>query len=145
MDDRKHGTTKRLRRHWPHEPGAISWRLVDGQFQAAALEPEKGLADTALLTTAPKHLGDGLWYPLSGLFDALSPGVAHVTRGEQADQCTATGFRLRPWLHPWMPYFECRHPHRCLDSQPQLVIEGTDIVDGVGIGKQRIKQRAQLK
>jgi hypothetical protein len=141
----QHGTNKRLRRHVPHEPGDVSLTLVDGQFQASALEPEKGLADTALLTKDPKHLLDGLLHPLIGIFDDLSTGVAHVTRREQADQFTATGFRLRPLLHTLRQYFEFRHTHRCLDPQHQLVIERTDLVDGVGIGNQRVKQRAQLQ
>ena len=64
--------------------------LVDGQFQASALEPEKGLADTALLTKDPKHLVDGLLHPLIGIFDDLSTGVAHVTGREQSDQFTST-------------------------------------------------------
>jgi len=34
----QHGTNKRLRRHLPHEPGALAVMLVDGQFQASALE-----------------------------------------------------------------------------------------------------------
>ena len=86
------------------------------------------------MTKDPKHLLDGLLHPLIGIFDDLSTGVAHVTGREQADQCTATGFRLRPLWHPLMQYLEFRHTHRCLDPQHQLVIERPDIVDGVGIG-----------
>jgi len=82
---------------------------------------------------------------LIGIFDDLSTGVAHVTGREQSDQFTSTSFRLRPLLHTLMQYFEFRHTHRCLDPQHQLVIERTDIVDGVGIGNQRVKQRAQLQ
>jgi len=59
----KHGTNKWLRRHVPQQPGDVSLPLVDGQFQASALEPEKGLADTALLTKDPQHLVDGLLHP----------------------------------------------------------------------------------
>src|SRR5207244_12985812 len=59
----QHGTNKRLRRHVPHEPGDVALTLVDGQFQASASEPEKGLADTAPVTNDPKDVLDGWLQP----------------------------------------------------------------------------------
>src|SRR5262249_44701906 len=108
----QYGTNKRLRWHLPHEPGALSVTLVDRQFQALALDPTKGLGDTALVTKDPKPLVNGLFHPVIGVFDHLSTGVADVPSREQANQFTPPGFRLRPLVHPLMQYFEFRHTHR---------------------------------
>src|SRR2546427_4167375 len=86
----QNGTNKRLRRHLPHQPGMVLLAFVHGQFQTPALEPEKGLADTARLTKEPKHLVDGLLHTLIGAFDDLPTAVAHITGREQSDQFAST-------------------------------------------------------
>ena len=141
----QHGTNKRLRRHVPHQPGLVLLAFVHGQCQTPALAPEPGLADTARVTKEPKHLVDGLWHTLIGVFDDLPTGIAHLTSRAQSDQCASTGFRLRPLLQALMQHFALRHTPRRLDPQHSLVIERPDIVDGVRIRDQGVEQRTQLE
>ena len=135
-----HGRIGRGRPPDPTGPGRTS-----RQQQSVLAQRQQHLARRAELGEPPEHGRDRLHHSLVGAeYDLVVMVVVKPDR-ETLAQLTTFGFVAQTGGQPGPDQMQLGLAHRALQPEDEPVVEVTGVIDTVGVGDQRVRQRAQVQ
>jgi hypothetical protein len=124
----------------PTGPGGSPW-----QQQPVLAQREQHLPGGAEFGESAEHRRDGLHHGLVGADHDLVVGVVVEPDRQPLTQLPALRLVMQPRGQPGPDQVQLRLAHRALQAEYQPVVEIARVIHPVGVGDQRVSQRAQVQ